>query len=85
MQVYMVIDYGLNGMNWMRVLNDSGDIQGPVHKVKNLAKKNRDVQTELNMMERTGMSTTGSLPMNTNNGFCRYVRACRMRSRLWCK
>ncbi len=41
----------------MRV-ESTDDFQSPVHKVKNLVKKNRDVQAELNMMIRTGMDTT---------------------------
>ncbi len=55
-------------------MEDSGDVQGPVHKVKNLAKKNRDIQAELNMMQRKGMTVTRSLSMNTKSGFCQYVK-----------
>ncbi len=55
-------------------IGNSGDVQGPVHKVKNLAKKNRDIQAELNMMQRKGMTVTRSLSMNTKSGFCQYVK-----------
>ncbi len=39
-------------------MESTDDFQSLVHKVKNLVKKNRDVQAELNMMIRTGMDTT---------------------------
>ncbi len=38
-------------------MENTGNFQSPVHKVKNLAKKNRDIQAELNMIKRIGMDT----------------------------